>query len=361
MSEHLTSEELSAFLHGRLARHRVLGVVEHLQHCAECSMAARRAEPAARAAAGLASDLAPARAEHPRVESTLTAYVDGTLPQTDMAAVEEHLRLCVRCREDVDDLRATARAMAPRPRRWWVGSAIAAAALLAVVGALLLMRREPSPPAGPQVVRTTTAPRATATPAPPPGTYGRAEWRTAVNEALRTGTLQMPATLAALQLTPDVLRAGSAGETGRFAPVRTIVETTRPQFTWTPAANGTYLVSIFEEETLVAESGVLNESHWKPARDLPRGRVSQREVAVRSGGGTRTIPAPPAPPALFRVLDDAAYADLQRARALHGGDPLLLGVLYARYGLREDAERELRRVPAAQGQRLLQSIARWPH
>jgi len=171
----------------------------------------------------------------------------------------------------------------------------------------------------------------------------------------------MPAALAALQLAPDVLRAGSAGEAGRLAPVRTIVETTRPQFRWTPAAGETYVVSIFEEETLVAESGVLDESHWEPMTDLPRGRVYQWELEVRSGGDAHTIPAPPAPPALFRVLDEAASAELQRARALHGGDPLLLGVLYARCGLREDAERELRRVPAEQGQRLLQSIARWPH
>ena len=361
MSEHLTSAELTAFLHGRLARDRVLAVAEHLQQCAECSMTARRGEPAARAAAGLASDLALGRAEQPPVETTLTAYVDGTLPQAEMDAVEEHLGLCVRCREDVDDLRATERAMARRPRRWWVGGAIAAAALLAVIGALLLSRREPSSPARPQVVQTTNPPRATTMPVPPRKTYERAEWRTAVNEALRTGTLQMPAALAALQLAPDVLRAGSAGETERLAPVRTIVETTRPQFRWTSVTDGTYLISVFDEETLVAESGALNEPHWKPVKDLPRGRVYQWEVEVRSGDDTRTIPAPPAPPALFRVLDEAASADLQQARALHGDDPLLLGVLYARYGLREDAERELRRVPAEQGQRLLQSIARWPH
>src|SRR6185436_5171159 len=212
-----------------------------------------------------------------------------------------------------------------------------------------------------EVAQAATPPPAAATPAPPQEPYERPEWRAAVSEALRTGTLRMPAALAALQLAPDVLRAGSAGEAGRLAPVRTIVETTRPHFRWTPVARATYVVSIFEEETLVAESGVLDESHWEPMTDLPRGRVYQWELEVRSGGDAHTIPAPPAPPALFRVLDEAASAELQRARALHGGDPLLLGVLYARCGLREDAERELRRVPAEQGQRLLQSIARWPH
>src|SRR6185436_19945581 len=94
MSRHLTSEELRAFLQGRLPRHRVLAVVEHLEHCAECSMTARGAEPGARAAAGLASQFALPRAEHLPVETTLTAYVDGTLPQADLDAVEAHLGLC---------------------------------------------------------------------------------------------------------------------------------------------------------------------------------------------------------------------------------------------------------------------------
>lgn len=371
MNEHLTPGDLTAFLDGRLPQRRVPDVVEHLRHCPNCASSARGSEPAMRAAERLAWQLAADADEHPPVETTLTAYVDGTLSGDDAAAAEAHLEVCARCREDVDDLRAIASTSRRRPRRSWLPGAVAAAALLAIVATLLLLRREPGRPASPPVTATTverpathTAATQTAPPSPVPALprYERPEWRAAVDEALRTGALPMPAVLAGLRVAPDVLRTpGERAAEGRLAPVSTVVETTRPRFTWTPAGGATYLVSVFDDDTLVAESGVLSEPAWQPERDLPRGRTVQWEVEVRGGdGGVRSLPAPPAPPALFRVLDAAAHAELQRARAAHGGDPLLLGVLYARSGLRDDAARELRRVRTEQGQQLLRSVEQWP-
>ncbi len=362
MNEHLTPGDLTAFLDGRLPPRRVPDVVEHLRHCPHCSSSARGSELAARAAGRLAWQLAADGDEHPPVETTLTAYVDGTLSEDDAAAAEAHLEVCARCREDVEDLQAIASTLRQRPRRSWFPSAVAAAALLAIVATLVLLRRAPVPL--PPVTATAVAHPATHTAATQTAAtqYERPEWRAAVDEALRTGALPMPAALAGLRVAPDVLRTpGEREAEERLQPVRTVVETTRPRFTWTPAEGATYLVSVFDDDTLVAESGVLSEPAWQPERDLPRGRTVQWEVEIRGGDGSvRNLPAPPAPPALFRVLDAAAHAELQRARAEYGDDPLLLGVLYARSGLREDAARELRRVRTEQGRRLLRSVEQWP-
>ena len=53
-------------------------------------------------------------------------------------------------------------------------------------------------------------------------------------------------------------------------------------------------------------------------------------------------PAPPAPPARFRILEPSRLAELERAKASSAGSHLVLGVVYAQAGLLEDSERELR-------------------
>jgi hypothetical protein len=139
-----------------------------------------------------------------------------------------------------------------------------------------------------------------------------------------------------------------------------IVETTRPRFEWPAESGAAYVVSVLDGTEIVAESPRLTQSSWQPAKNLPRGRSYQWQVEVFRGGGKRILPAPPAPPALFRVLDAKAHAELEAARAAHPRDALLLGVLYARHGLRAEAERELARVETEDGRRLLQSFEEWP-
>jgi hypothetical protein len=170
----------------------------------------------------------------------------------------------------------------------------------------------------------------------------------------------MPAALAELQLPPDPERAPGEQRVDALEPAAAIVETTRPLFRWPEVPGATYVVSIFEGPSPVAESPPLREPQWQPERDLVRGRTYQWQVSVRGRGGRALFPAPPAPPALFRVLDRQSHEELERARAERGDDALLLGVLYAREGLRAEAERELGRVETEEGRRLLRSVQEWP-
>jgi hypothetical protein len=86
----------------------------------------------------------------------------------------------------------------------------------------------------------------------------------------------------------------------------------------------------------------------------------QWQVEVRRKNSRTILPAPPIPPAIFRVLETAAHEELEVARAAHPSDHLLLGILYARDGLRADAERELGQAASPDAQRLLRSVQAWP-
>lgn len=362
MTVHLTDEQQLGFLRGDLRREDVFAVRNHLAQCSRCADAAATNEHAARAGVELIERFDEDE-EHPPVETTLTAYVDGTLAANEAATVQLHLKRCAVCRTDVEDLRSMAATLAAAPpahaRRWFPAAAAAAAAIV-IVSAAMWLRNPPTMTAVPErtPARIRVVPTPTATPTREPAPYARAEWRDAMNDALRTRSLVMPRALAELRLEEETQRAPSASSEVDLSPIAVVLETTRPRFEWTASNNATYVVTVLDGQNVIAESPTLHESHWQPARDLPRGRVYEWQVEVQ-GPEPTVIPAAPAPPALFRILDARAHAELDEARNAHPADALLLGVLYARHGLRDEAERELRRVDTADGRALLDSVRRW--
>jgi anti-sigma factor RsiW len=371
---HPTEEELQQFVHGRLRGDRVRGVAQHVNGCRRCAESAMPREQLARAANAVARDVG--AVEHPFVETELTAYVDGKLPHADEVRVEAHLEQCAICRDDVDDLRAMKSAATATPHRRNRRPAFALAAVLAAIAVTALLLREPRPepapsPAPPLATATIPEPPTTTTPAPdpapaitetiaPPVKDVPSAWKTAVDRAVRRGAILMPAALTELQLAPDFERGGSTAGPDVIAPYGVVVESTRPVFEWTAVSGATYVVSVVENLEPVMESGTLAVARWRPERHLSRGHVYQWQVTVRAPELNTILPAPPAPPALFRVLDAAAHAELERARADHADDPLLLGVLYAERGLRAEAIRELRKVKTDVGRKLLRSVQGWP-
>lgn len=305
MNSHPTQDELSRFLRGGLRADRVAAVARHLQECQHCTDSAMTPNQLARAAVSLhRGELQPEVAPEART---------------------------------------------PRAARRW--PLFAAAAAVTVIVVLLVARDRPR--TTPPVVQNTTR---TVERQP---SYARAEWKSAVDDALRSGSIHMPAELAGLQLEADPERAPSQERSIRLAPTGIILESTRPSFRWTGSSGKTYIVSVFDGKNVVAESPSLREAQWQPDRELRRGRVYQWQVEVRGGGVKTVLPEPPAPPALFRILDAESHAELESARGAHS-DSLLLGVLYARKGLRAEALRELRRTEGAAAQRLSRSIEAWP-
>ncbi len=289
-------------------------------------------------------------------QEVLDRFARGDLGDEDLSAVLAHLETCPSCaqvgrehvRRDVIALRAEL--TATRTARSWPtvawSLAAAAAIALAILAALLVPReRKPSPSVDPPVARDVTPPRGT----PPPQTstqiaasYANPEWQKLVSRAQETGRLPFPADLADLQRPADVVR-GTTNAAERVSPSAVVIDDARPTFTWPSRSAGTYVVSVFDEDQReVVHSPALEVPRWIPAADLPRGRTLAWQVEVTRGDMLETIPRPPSPPALFRIVSERNHADLARAKTLHPHDPLLHSILYAQSGMRTEALASLR-------------------
>jgi hypothetical protein len=161
----------------------------------------------------------------------------------------------------------------------------------------------------------------------------------------------------------DTLMGGSGDEVSFSlqSPVSKVVETVRPTLRWTPLAGATnYEVTVRGStgRTLVT-SGPLSSAEWRVPQPLRRGVIYSWKVLAVKNGEEVVSPAPTAPDAQFKVLEAAKAGELARARQLHPRSHLLMGALYARAGLRDDAEREFRELVAKNPRsRLAQKLLR---
>lgn len=201
--------------------------------------------------------------------------------------------------------------------------------------------------------------------------------RRAVKSALASGRVSTPPALSGLTAGGGPLLGGGSGEGdgggAMFAPltpVGTVVHAARPSFKWRALEGATsYVVKVFDTSfNKVATSGAISGVEWTPPEGaLTRGRVYLWQVTALREGEEVTAPAPGEPEARFKVLEDGKARELDAAQRAAGDSRLALGVLYARAGLLDEAERELRALleenPAsATAQKLLRDLhARRPH
>jgi hypothetical protein len=150
---------------------------------------------------------------------------------------------------------------------------------------------------------------------------------------------------------------GGGDEGRRFAiiePAGKVLLTDLPTLKWTRLEGAdSYVVEIYDAQfNLVSSSPMLTGSpalmnlSWK-APQLARGQVYSWQVKAISGGQEFIAPHPTAPQAKFRILDQAAAAEIARARRDYASSHLLLGLLYARAGLLAEAEQEFRALQKA--------------
>ena len=331
---HVTIDAIGRLARRELPPEKVLRIARHISECGECAALARDVT-----SLGDADDLFDVEdLEHPRVDPDLAAYVDLILPLARRAEIAAHLETCERCRQDVADLeriRASSARKTP-----WLAYAAAAVLVIALAGITLWprgpLRSVPQPPsprsAAPVPIATTTA-----------TTYDRPEWQTAVDEARRTGRVPRAAILAEIHASPETLRGNDRATPAKLDPAGVVIETTTPRFTWTAFDHARYVVSVFDGDRKVASSGKITTAWWIPASPLARGKTFTWQVEVARDGKSEIIPAPPSPPAMFHIIDEATARDLDDARRRYPTDHLLLGVLYARAGLESSAREELSR------------------
>lgn len=280
------------------------------------------------------------------------------LAPADVLRVARHVGECAKCaalgqepvsRDDVDEAFGLDEVPRRSPRVGiFVGALAAAAAAAFVTFALIQQPAEtPSP-----IARRTIATRT-------PFTYDRADWNTAVADAVRNGNIAAPNVLRSIRTKPDVLRGATEVVDAKLAPAGVVLDETTPHFTWTAFKNAQYLVDVYEGETAAASSGVITSNDWTPQQPLRRGATYTWQIEIRRSGKSIIVPAPPLPEARFHILDAKTSVDLADARRRFPNDHLLLGVLAARAGLQTVAEDELRASSSPAAPRILESIRNW--
>jgi hypothetical protein len=353
MTNHPAIDDLKRWRRGEAGEDEMIAIADHLSTCQECVADRAPLLGLGRAAAGLCDELEGAE-EHPDVESDLFPFVDGTATAGQRLRIEEHLTLCAFCSGSVADLRKLAAEKRPRPLRPWL-LALAASAIFAV-GSSVWLRRMPPPRVEnpPRIIRTT--------PVPVPATPQLDDAETFADTIRGGARIGAPERLLSVLGAADVLR-GTTTVAGPLQPAGIVVTSARPRFTWPAPADARSVVEIFSGETEVSRSPELETDRWRPDRDLPRGVTYTWTVRVEHDGEAQILPAAPSPVARFHVLDRATFDALESARQLHGDDHFLLGVLYARAGLEDEARAHLRQVtdPAdtAVARRILHDIDSW--
>jgi len=112
---------------------------------------------------------------------------------------------------------------------------------------------------------------------------------------------------------------------------------------------------------VVTTSPPLTTTNWTLTTGLARGRVYSWQVNALKDGKENISPSPPAPEARFRVVDHDMAGELSKVEKLGGNSHLVRGILFAKAGLLNEAEHEIRALVAAnpdsqRARQLLQSI-----
>lgn len=282
----------------------------------------------------------------------------GVASAEETAAVGRHVRECAECQALADEQLAIVdsaaafeaafsmdgsegevRSMPPRRVVLWAFAA-AAAALIAFLFVIARPRQQPHAPspsvrvAPPAVVppTTTVAPRSEAR---------LPEWDVLLAQTRATGRLPFPADIRELA-TPDTFRGGPrAVAASAMWPVATAIDEERPEFRWPEVDGARSVVVVMSGGEELARSGSLKTSRWRVPIALRRGQMVRWQVRVERGETTTILPESPAPPAIFLVISDEQHQEIARAKTIAPDDHLLIGLLYARAGVVEEARREL--------------------
>lgn len=175
------------------------------------------------------------------------------------------------------------------------------------------------------------------------------ELKSSLTDVLITGRVETTS-LEGVASSSGVTLKGAA-EDAKFevlAPVGTVVMTDAPEFRWQPIKGAVgYIVTIVKRgQVQVATSGRLSATAWHPpAGQLQPGIIYRWGVVATLADGTEvSAPGSTAPEARFKILEQSRVEEIKKSVNRYAGSPLSLGVLYAREGLIDDAEREFERL-----------------
>ena len=357
-SDHLTEEQLDAYVHRALAPAALLSVSDHLAECVDCRDRIARAMTEVR---GEALDVG---SPHLSYEE-LVEYLDENIDPIRRRVLSEKLQRSPRSQVELADLarfRDEINLLPPNeygsstrgsrilvfPRALIRVALPLAAAIAVAAGALWWSPRgqEPSSAitlrdgdrsislqAGDHVVGLKGIPD---------------ELLPAIATAMRTGKLEIPAAIRSLAGDRGVL-AGGPNELSEFrviAPLATGVREPRPRFCWhaQPGADQ-YRIRVVDwqgGEVIITGQSDGSQTEWTPTKPLERGKVYQWQVeALRNNKVIARAPIPPEPEARFKVLTESERLKVESISRSAAGSYLAMAVAYAHAGLLDDAAEQL--------------------
>jgi hypothetical protein len=171
-------------------------------------------------------------------------------------------------------------------------------------------------------------------------------YRQAVEAGLTNKHVDRPAALQGLVGRTGSLM-GSRSEDATFnlvGPLGTVVKSDKPTFRWNALSGATsYVITIYDPNfNKVTASEQQPGTEWTPSQPLERGGLYSWQVTAIREGKEIMSPTPPAPDAKFKVLETSTLKELERAKRTYAQSHLVLGILYERAGLIDDAEREFK-------------------
>jgi hypothetical protein len=365
MSDHLSRERMNKYSEKKLPPKELLQVDEHLSICENCrNKLTVDSDPIA----GLFELEQP---EHLTYDQ-LVSYLDK---QKDRDLVESHLEVCSRCKSEYADLRAFSMELAaPAYSKKTFYRVLAVAAVLTAMAlvASLLYRDSPvqqarqTPKRTPIVASINDA--GTRLTLDQDGKLSGLKdvpvsYQEMVRVALQTNALEISEAVHPLITKTGFVR-GESQEGLPFPlvkPVGTVVLSDRPVFEWASYAGASkYKVTILDTNmNVAATSDWLTTTTWAPDQPLQRDAMYIWQVAAFRKGQEILSPQPPAGEARFRILDAATHRKVEQEREQYSDSLLLLGLLYARYGLLDDAAHNFQKLartnPGSDQVRQLQS------
>jgi hypothetical protein len=166
-------------------------------------------------------------------------------------------------------------------------------------------------------------------------------YESSIREALNGARLQIPDMPSGADKA-DVFMGGTSEENfALLSPVGKVIQTRRPTFRWQALKGATrYTVRLKDSTGRVMESGDLTEPLWTPDVPLGRGMIYTWQIAALKNGKEIVSPAPTHSAAQVKILERMKVDELARARGSQPNAHLLLGILYAKAGLLDEAARE---------------------
>jgi hypothetical protein len=320
MSTHLSREQLMKYRTRALLPGELVAIDGHLGKCQDCR---RELTEMASSSISFTSAIRQAQSEHLTYEQ-MDSWVDDQLDQTERELILSHIGLCKPCARQLKAYESYAPVMsapitvqpaqqiqavslADKIRAWFHAPqmAMAAAAVLAIAILGPMVMRDSSRGLRQDIAQFDSLPDSV---------------RGSAKEVVNANTSERPASLASLAPNRD---------SSLQYPVSEVVEERQPILRW-KAFGGSYVVAVYDSSHReVAQSGMLNDTHWLVPVPLERGEKYTWEIG--SAGETRT--------ASFRVLAEADEAKLAEVRASKVG-PMALGAVAQQFGLLSLAEQQ---------------------